>query len=239
MGDYVLHIELDDAVIANASSDTLCIARKVNNAYTVIFASGSVVPKKPEIKRMTDHSKFEWKDKYQVFFAAKYKAGLLVWAVIIKYDSKEGKLNPATGQGDNSGSFTVTGSPGGEFRVAVEFEANGVWTPIFVDHEPRQGDPTTVLTPKHEYALYWSNSSETTSMIAKTRTPSYTISFGEEESSKTLRYGYTAKDQKDGNEQFNWYEYSTSVFFVVLHVVVLQVVQLFASFDTLFKLRMT
>ncbi|KAF3113825.1 hypothetical protein TWF706_009195 [Orbilia oligospora] len=173
MGDYVLHIELDDAVIANASSDTLCIARK-----------GSVVPKKPEIKRMTDHSKFEWKDKYQVFFAAKYKAGLL--------------LNPATGQGDNSGSFTVTGSPGGEFRVAIEFEANGVWTPIFVDPESHQGDPTTVLTPKHVYALYWSNSSETTSMIAKTLTPSYTISFGEGGNSKVLRYGYAAKDQKTG-----------------------------------------
>ncbi|KAF3181763.1 hypothetical protein TWF751_008329 [Orbilia oligospora] len=175
MGDYVLHIELDDTVIANASSDTFCIAKKVNNAYTVIFASGSVVPKKPEIKRMTDHSKFEWKDKYQVFFAAKYKAGLLVeahtkkkeikYGQIVKYDSKEGKLNP----------------------------------------ESHQGDPTTVLTPKHEYALYWSNSSETTSMVAKTLTPSYTISFGEGENSKTLRYGCAAKDQKDGNEQFGWY----------------------------------
>jgi len=215
MGDYNLLITLDQAVIKNQSTDNLCIAKKVNDAYTVIFASGSVVPKDPNVvQQMSNTTTFVWKDKYRVYYAAKYAAGLMVssssnhegiaYGQTVAYTPQKG-MSPATGQANTSGQFQVTGSPGGSFRVAVEVESGGAWVPVFVDPDSHGSDPTTTLIPKHDYALYWSNSTETGSMLAKTLTPNYNTSYAEGQNSKALRYGYAVPDKPAPGEQFAWY----------------------------------
>ncbi|KAK6348648.1 hypothetical protein TWF718_006436 [Orbilia javanica] len=204
MGDYNLTIILDQAVIANQSTDNLCIAKKVNDAYTVIFAAGSVVPKDPsKVQQMTNTTNFGWKDKYRVSSSSNHEE--IKYGQTVTYTPKTGML-PATGQADKSGKFQVTGSPGGKFRVAVETESSGNWVPVFVDPDSHGGDPTTTLQPKHDYALYWSNSTETNSMIATTLTPSYSTSYADDQVSKTLRYGYTIPDKPAPGEQFAWHE---------------------------------
>ncbi|KAK6502678.1 hypothetical protein TWF506_003256 [Arthrobotrys conoides] len=216
MGDYTLIIELDQDVIRNQSTDNLCIAKKVNDAYTVIFAAGSVVPTNPDtIQQMTNSTTFSWRDKYRVYYAAQYSAGMMVSSSTNHQEIKFGQtvtytpqtgMEPATGEANDSGQFVVTGSPGGQYRVAVEVESGSSWVPIFVDPESHGGDPTTTLTPKEDYALYWSNTTETNSMIATTLTPSYSFSYAPGQDSTTLRYGYKIPDHPGPGEQFGWYQ---------------------------------
>ncbi|KAF3220056.1 hypothetical protein TWF106_000280 [Orbilia oligospora] len=164
---------------------------------------------------MSRKTNFRWTDKYRVLYAAEYKAGMMAssstneqeikYGQTVHYDPKKEML-PATGQADSSGSFQVVGSPGGSFRVAVEVQTGDTWTPIFVDPDSHGGNPTTTLTPKNEYALYWSNSAGTKSMIAVTLTPSYSTSFADGQNAKTLRYGHRIPGQPGNNEPFDWHE---------------------------------
>ena len=77
MATYSLTVLIDSKVLGFGSDDSLCLAKKVNGTYNVIYQHASPRPKVGDVK-LAHANTFKWEDKYQVFFTSAYEEGALV-----------------------------------------------------------------------------------------------------------------------------------------------------------------
>jgi hypothetical protein len=132
MGTYSLTVDIDSNQYPTlkASGYNLCIAKKVNGVFNVVWSGADFL----------QSNYFEWDEKYQVFGQATFKSGALVRSQTLDQDIRfgqtcvmeaNGTLDPAKGPVDQSGIFHFQNDYG-IIHVGVNSMINGVFMPVFV-----------------------------------------------------------------------------------------------------------
>jgi len=147
MGTYTLQVNIDPSIfptLANAGYK-LCIAKKVNNQYTVVWSGTTFLVK----------NTFQWTEEYQMFCTQKFTAGALVSASTvdqpIQYGQtctldKIGQLGPATGTISPTGTFYLVNNYSA-INPGVNGNLGGTFSPIFVSPNPVVPGSTNGLSP--------------------------------------------------------------------------------------------
>jgi len=226
MATYTLNIIIDDAMLAAGSSDSLCIAKKVNGSYNVIFQGASPVPK-PDQKLLVTNNTFEWEDDYQVFLTTSFGNGVFIHAstntVPIKFGElvqfEKGVLQDAVGadtstwdsQSGATSTFAVDGGPV-QFHTAVQQSTGGgSFSTIYVDPHVHMGVSRIELTPINKYLLFWKEIQTTEAMLAISTGAGHEWSFPTGKTEKTIRFGYAKPNQpSSATEAPGWYDQKSS-----------------------------
>ncbi|TFK32233.1 hypothetical protein BDQ12DRAFT_671243 [Crucibulum laeve] len=151
MSQYTLNVEIDpgDLPILRESRSNLCIAKKVNGVYTVVW-SGNL--------QYFENNAFDWVDECQVFGINKFKDGALANASTNMQDIKSGQtcemnvagiMSEARGNTDTSGKFTVINKLG-EIAFGVNAKCEDQMLPIFVWFSVLQKTGTMMLAADSE-----------------------------------------------------------------------------------------
>jgi len=77
MATYTLNVNIDDAVLALHSKDSLCIAKKVNGIYDVVFQGASPVPTGDQ-QLLLANNMFQWTEEYRVFLTQSFGNGVMI-----------------------------------------------------------------------------------------------------------------------------------------------------------------
>ncbi|KAI0633776.1 hypothetical protein C8Q77DRAFT_1057829 [Trametes polyzona] len=143
MSTFNLSVTIDTGILPTLvqAGYKLCIAKKVNGAYTVVWQGSNILV----------NNQFSWTAQYQVFGSIPFKSGALF-----------GIMNPATGAPDNSGQFKVQNNYG-LINLGVNSYVNGSYAPSYVSTNPVVSGPTT-LQPI-ETVLVWFDTQVTTSTM--------------------------------------------------------------------------
>ncbi|KAI0373502.1 hypothetical protein BV20DRAFT_740402 [Pilatotrama ljubarskyi] len=158
--EYNLNVTIDSNILPTLvdAHYKLCIAKKVNGAYTVVWQGNNVL----------FSNDFTWTANYQVFGTNKFTAGALVQARTESQTiysgqtallDKYGIMRPATGGKDSSGKFAVQNEYG-LINIGVNSLVNGEYTPSYVSPNPLVTG-RTALQPI-ETVLVWFDTSVTT-----------------------------------------------------------------------------
>ena len=125
-------IDLDQYRVLKESGYNLCIAKKVNDVYNVVWSGASFL----------QFNTFCWVEKFQVFAQATRKQGDIIKSETededIQYGQtclldKDGVMNTATGTVDQSGTFYVDNEFGSiHIGVCESFGDTGKMLPIFL-----------------------------------------------------------------------------------------------------------
>ncbi|TFK32273.1 hypothetical protein BDQ12DRAFT_716514 [Crucibulum laeve] len=164
MAEYTLNVQIDpeDLQTLKESKYNLCIARKVNGVYNVVWSGDA---------QYLANNKFSWVDEYQVFGINKFKAGALVKASTNPHDIESGQtcemneagvMSDAFGSTDTSGKFKII-NKFGKVSFGVNAKFGDQLLPIFVT-------PTTVLgtamfEPITAFQVWFSLEQKTGTMI--------------------------------------------------------------------------
>ncbi|TFK35756.1 hypothetical protein BDQ12DRAFT_668379 [Crucibulum laeve] len=183
---YTLVVE-----IANNQMETLkeggfnlCVAKKANGAYTVVWSGKS---------DYLHENTFSWEEDYQVFGLNKFKLGALVKAETNEVDiafgqtctlDSAGVMSPATGPTDDSGVFTVK-NEFGKICLGVNQKLNGTFLPVFVSPTVISG--TATFEPIVEVKVWLQSHTETSTMIFNADEPGIEVSYAGD-ISKTVAY---------------------------------------------------
>ncbi|EIW62564.1 uncharacterized protein TRAVEDRAFT_68950 [Trametes versicolor FP-101664 SS1] len=154
MSDFNLAVNIDPAVlpILIDAGYKLCIAKKVNNQYTVVWQGSNILP----------FNQFTWSAKYQVFGQT---------ATLDKY----GVMHPATGTVDQSGKFTVE-NQFGLINLGVNSYVNGTYSPSYVSANPVVAGPT-VLQPIESVLVWFDTQATTGTMILNASSQAIEVDF--------------------------------------------------------------
>ncbi|KAH9851400.1 hypothetical protein C2E23DRAFT_886576 [Lenzites betulinus] len=163
-----------DIPILKAAGYKLCLAKKVNNSFNVIWQGGNFLYR----------NTFTWSAKYQVFGSNDYTNGALVEAatetVNIQYGQtatldNNGIMHNPGGTPDNSGTFHVSNKYG-----AINFGVNGLlnskYCPIYVTPSQLVSGPVD-FTPNEEVLVWFDTKLTTGAMIAESITGSINVDF--------------------------------------------------------------
>ncbi|KAH9851339.1 hypothetical protein C2E23DRAFT_886528 [Lenzites betulinus] len=130
---YSLAVSIDPGVLPLLLRNgyKLCIARKVNSTYDVVWQAISPLAK----------NQFKWtSDTYRVFGAEPYRDGAPVRILTQQVDIRPGQtaimdklglMNPPTGPPDNSNTFRVQNSYG-VTNIAMSSYVNESYAPVFI-----------------------------------------------------------------------------------------------------------
>ncbi|KAI0766822.1 hypothetical protein BD413DRAFT_614826 [Trametes elegans] len=184
--EYDLTVNIDPDMLRDLLDFgyNLCIAKKVNDAYTVVWQGSSVL--------LAD--KFAWTSQHEVFGTRSFVSGALVrastneepisggqTAVLDKY----GIVNEASGTADDSGKFMVQNNYG-LINLGVNALMNGSHSPTYVSLKPYVSG-TITLQPVETILVWLSNEVKTGTMLLEASSLSIEIDFTYN-SSHTLRY---------------------------------------------------
>ncbi|KAK4205409.1 hypothetical protein QBC40DRAFT_270929 [Triangularia verruculosa] len=224
MTTYTLNVEIDNRVLALHSKDSLCLAKKVNGTYDVVFQGAAPIPTGDQQLLLANNT-FQWSELYRVFLTQSFGNGVYIShstdPVDIKFGQaaiwKDGALQPAVSADTSEWDFQDGSSPDTTFAVegapislhaAVEQATGaGKFSTIYVDPDIHMGDTRIELTPKNEYLLFWRKITTTEAMLAISTTIGHIWKFAPGKTSKTIRFGYAKLDQPaSALELPNWYE---------------------------------
>ncbi|TFK33674.1 hypothetical protein BDQ12DRAFT_766366 [Crucibulum laeve] len=162
----------------------LCVAKKVNGAYTVVWSG-----KNDYLHKNT----FAWEEDYQVFGSNQFKVGALVQAETNEEDiaygqtsvlDSAGVMKPASGPIDKSGKFYVQ-NEFGKICLGVNQKLNGTFLPIFVSPTVIAGKAT--FEPIVEVKVWLQTHVETKTMIFDVTEPGIEVTYSGG-TSKTVAY---------------------------------------------------
>ncbi|KAH9851342.1 hypothetical protein C2E23DRAFT_886530 [Lenzites betulinus] len=136
MSEYKLNVRIDTAAlpILIKAGYKLCIAKKVNNSYTVIWQGGDVLY----------NNDFAWQTKFEVFGSEKFESGARVQASTNAEGIKSGQIatldqygvmGPAGGRIDTSGKLTVQNNYR-PINIGLNSYLNGKYSPFYVSQNP-------------------------------------------------------------------------------------------------------
>lgn len=214
-----LLIKFDHGVLDASSSDSLCVSKKVNGVYNVVFDNASPKPRVGQKKLLTNNT-FKFTTDYQVYFTQDYENDALINSATDPKDISPGqyvewKDNDLTeaakadvkllSADQAKSSFAVKNAPK-DFHVAVKASTGKSWSTIFVDPNDHMGGGTITLTPKNEYILYWYNLADTEYIHEVFEGDAFKFSFPPGDSTRTIRFGYATQDEPvDGSESPSFY----------------------------------
>ncbi|TFK32228.1 hypothetical protein BDQ12DRAFT_728838 [Crucibulum laeve] len=163
MSQYTLNVKIDtdDLQRLKKSGYKLCIAKKVNGIYNVVWYCEP---------HYFANNAFDWTEEYEVFGIKKFKEGALVKASTNPHDiesgltceiNESGVMSDSFGSADSSGKFKVINNFG-QVSIGINAKLGDDMLPIFVT-------PTTVT----ETALFepiiavqvWFSMSQTKGMM--------------------------------------------------------------------------
>jgi len=222
MTTYSLNVVIDNAILAFGSMDSLCIAKKVNGTYNVIFQGASPVPK-PNQQLLVSNNTFQWVDEYQVFLTNSFGNGVFIHAstntVPIKFgeivDFDKGILQDAVGADTTtwdaaSGAtttFAVDGGPVNCHTAVQQSTGGGAFSTIFVDPHVHMGVSRIELTPHNQYLIFWKEVQTTEAMLAIATGAGHEWAFPSGKTEKTIRFGYAKANQpSSATEAPGWYD---------------------------------
>jgi len=214
-----LVVRFDHGTLDAASSDSLCISKKVNGVYNVVFDNAAPKPHVGQKKLLTNNT-FKFTTEYQVYFTQDYTNDALINSAT---DPKDIDLGQVVEWKDNDitdpakadikvltveqakSSFAVKNAPKG-FHAAVKASTGTSFSTIFVDPNEHMSGGTITLTPKNEYILYWYNITDTEYIHEVFETDAFKFTFPPGDSTRTIRFGYATQDEPvDGSESPNFY----------------------------------
>ncbi|KAF9455894.1 hypothetical protein BDZ94DRAFT_1241923, partial [Collybia nuda] len=172
---YTLHIDLDDTELATLKSSgySLCIAKKVNNAYNVVWQGISFLSK----------NTFEWTEDYAVFGQVDFTSGALVSEAtnilpIALGESTELDVNGIfqDAQGSPGGGSIIVNNNYGSINLGVEAKLGGVLAPIYVDQLPAVAG-TETLTPIEKVMVWFDRTLTSSTMFTSSVSLSFEIDF--------------------------------------------------------------
>ncbi|CAJ0538746.1 Ff.00g067070.m01.CDS01 [Fusarium sp. VM40] len=82
--------------------------------------------------------------------------------------------------------------------------AGGSWSTIYVDRSNHVGKTNITIQPQNEYFLMWENEVFLT-IWALAETEGQKVILANDETNKSLRYGYAKQDTSDPGEEPGWY----------------------------------
>ncbi|KAI0633822.1 hypothetical protein C8Q77DRAFT_1117258 [Trametes polyzona] len=163
-----------DIASLKAGGFRLCLAKKVNNTFNVVWQGGNFLY----------NNLFTWNSQYQVFGSNHYNEGTLVQAstevvniqpgLTATLDSS-GVMHLPGGAPDQSGTFYVNNRYG-EISIGVNENLNGTYSSIFVTPTPLLSGQID-LTPVEEVLVWFDTSSVTGSMITQSISNSINVDF--------------------------------------------------------------
>ncbi|KAH7399654.1 hypothetical protein BKA66DRAFT_437186 [Pyrenochaeta sp. MPI-SDFR-AT-0127] len=224
MTTYNLTVKIDDLILQSGSKDSLCIAKRVNGHYNVIFQNASPVPIGKQ-KMLIGNNEFSWQDKYQVFLTTNYGVGALVQQstnpVDIKFGQsslfKDSQLEAAvtadtsewdTGSGSGQDStFAVESCPASLHTGVRASTGGGDWSTIYVDPDVHMTTSRIELTPQNQYIIFWKKITTTEAIIAISTSKGFEWNFPQGKTAKTLRFGFAVPNKQSSQlEEAKWYE---------------------------------
>jgi hypothetical protein len=224
MTNYNLNIVVDEKILAMHSEDSLCIAKKVNGNFNVIFQGASPIPK-PDQQLLVSNNTFQWTDEYQVYLTASYGNGVLIHqssnqvpiafgeSAIFKDGSLQEAITADTSDwdlADGSGvdqTFVVDGAPTSLHAAVAQSTGGGKFSTIYVDPDIHMAVSRIELTPLNQYLVFWRKITTTEAMLAIATGHGHTWSFALGKTEKTIRFGYGVPNQpKTATEAPGWYD---------------------------------
>ncbi|KAK4183267.1 hypothetical protein QBC35DRAFT_467432 [Podospora australis] len=224
MATYTLNVEIDNRVLALHSKDSLCIAKKVNGTYDVVFQGAAPIPTGDQ-QLLLGNNTFQWTEEYRVFLTQSFGNGVFIShatdPVDIRFGQssiwKDGALQPAvtadTSEWDLSegsspeSTFTVESAPISLHAAVEQATGGGKYSTIYVDPDIHMGDTRIELTPKNEYLLFWKKITTTEAMLAISTSVGHVWKFPQGKTSKTIRFGYAKPEQPSSALELPaWYE---------------------------------
>lgn len=174
-----VYIEPEMLNILKSGNYVLCIAKKVNDSYTVVWKG---------IKDILRKNYFEWEPKYEIFGTNSFSSGLLVKATTTAQRiqglqnctlSPNGILSTATGTIDSSKPFCMKNEFGTIYPGVNIIQPDGEHLPIYVAPAPSiKGDVS--LLPKEEVRIWLEQNITTGTMISEVRSNHIDMDFTEE-----------------------------------------------------------
>ncbi|KAI0824051.1 hypothetical protein BC628DRAFT_1420479 [Trametes gibbosa] len=174
--DYNLDVSIDINILPTLvkAGYQLCIAKKVNGVYTVIWQGSNIL----------SDNQFSWSSKYQVFGSIGFQSGALVRATTNVQNIMSGQtatldqygiMNSASGSQDGSGKFTVQNKYG-LINLGVNSYVNGTYAPSYVSANPVVSGPT-VLAPIESVMVWFDINVKTGTMILKASSQAIEVDF--------------------------------------------------------------
>ncbi|KAH9851346.1 hypothetical protein C2E23DRAFT_886533 [Lenzites betulinus] len=174
--DYSLTVSIDTGILPTLinAGYKLCIAKKVNGVYTVIWQGSNVLP----------NDQFSWSAKYQVYGSIAFNSGALVRATTNVQNIMSGEtcvldnfgiMNPASGSSDDSGIFTVQNNYG-LINIATNSYVNGTYAPSYVSTNPVVSGPNT-LQPIETVMVWFETNVTTGTMILDASSQAIEVDF--------------------------------------------------------------
>ncbi|PPQ64860.1 hypothetical protein CVT26_002578 [Gymnopilus dilepis] len=165
---FNLTVQISDNQLTNLKDlgYNLCIAKKVNQNYTVVWSGN---------QSYLSNNIFEWEESYQVFGTNTFQNGALVNVATNQVDiafnqtsilSKEGVMEPATGS-IAPGPFFVDNQLG-DIHIGVNALLGGSFLPIYVSPEVVQSINT--LQPITTVMAWFALSQNTSTMFFQSET---------------------------------------------------------------------
>ncbi|KAK3903265.1 hypothetical protein C8A05DRAFT_14775 [Staphylotrichum tortipilum] len=224
MATYTLNVLIDNRVLALHSKDSLCIAKKVNGCYDVVFQGAAPIPTGDQ-QLLLANNVFQWTEEYRVFLTQSFGNGVMIshstQPVEITFGQAaiwaDGALQPAvtadttewdTADGSSADTtFTVESAPISLHAAVEQSTGGGKFSTIYVDPDVHMGDTRIELTPKNEYLLFWKKITTTEAMLAISVSVGHFWKFAPGKTSKTIRFGFAKPDQPAGPLELpSWYD---------------------------------
>ncbi|TFK35786.1 hypothetical protein BDQ12DRAFT_759165 [Crucibulum laeve] len=189
----VVEIATNQMEVLKSGGFNLCVAKKINRVYTVVWSGKSDYLHK---------NIFSWDEDYQVFGLNEFKVGALVQAQTNEVDiaygqtcvlNSVGVMEHATGPVDKSGEFYVQ-SEYGKICLGVNQKLNENFLPIFVSSTVITGKAT--FEPIVELKVWLQTHVESGTMIFDVAEPGIEVTYSGG-ASKTVAY-----ESKEGLAQW-------------------------------------
>lgn len=162
----VVNIESEILTTLKQSGYVLCVAKKVNDSYTVIWQG---------IEQLLAKNTLQWQPKYQLFGSNSFSSGILVSASTDTQEIQggqaclltvDGALESATGSVDSSKPFMMENEYGSIHPGVNIVQPNGDTLPIYVaEGEAIKGSVS--LLPKENLRVWFQQDVVTGTMISK------------------------------------------------------------------------
>ncbi|PSS06824.1 hypothetical protein PHLCEN_2v3543 [Hermanssonia centrifuga] len=176
MSTYNLTISINSADIPLLKDGDyrLCIAKRVNDKYDVVWSGGSFFAS----------NSFAWDAEFQVFGALKFQGGFQVQSNTNFEELKFGQtvvldhygvMESATGPTNGPGVFHVQNNYGA-MCIGVNAKLGGAWSPIYLSQTPFVSGVVS-LTPIEKVLVWFDASSSTGTMLVDAVTNSIEVDF--------------------------------------------------------------
>ncbi|KAF9455496.1 hypothetical protein BDZ94DRAFT_1316168 [Collybia nuda] len=172
---YTLHVDLDNTQlnILQNSGFSLCIAKKVNNMYNVVWNSTSFIEK----------NTFQWTEDYALFGQVGFTSSALISAATnilpiefrqtADFDSNGIFQDPQDSSGDSS--FSVDNNYG-PINFGVQAKLGGIFAPVYLDATPEVLGQES-FTPVVSVMVWFDRTLSTSTMFTSSLSRAFEIDY--------------------------------------------------------------